>query len=51
MATPGADLYFLNVMAGPDPERTWNITDDPNYAWIRETWHHRDPDPRLPYTK
>jgi 5-deoxy-glucuronate isomerase len=51
MATPGADLYFLNVMAGPDPERTWNITDDPNYAWIRESWHHRDPDPRLPYTK
>lgn len=49
MATPGSDLYFLNVMAGPDPDRSWNITDDPNQAWIRETWHHQDPDPRLPY--
>ncbi|MEY4424025.1 MAG: hypothetical protein RLZZ258_1128 [Actinomycetota bacterium] len=49
-AAPGADLYFFNVMAGPDPDRSWNITDDPNHAWIRETWHHQDPDPRLPYT-
>jgi 5-deoxy-glucuronate isomerase len=49
-ATPGADLYFFNVMAGPDPDRSWNITDDPNQAWLRETWHHQDPDPRLPYT-
>ncbi|MEY4437071.1 MAG: hypothetical protein RL100_535 [Actinomycetota bacterium] len=51
MATPGSDLYFLNVMAGPDPDRSWFITDDPNYAWIRETWHHQDPDPRLPFGK
>lgn len=50
MATPGSDLYFLNVMAGTDPDRSWNITDDPNQAWIRETWHHQDQDPRLPYT-
>ena len=50
MAAPGYDLYFFNVMAGPDPDRAWNITDDPNHAWIRETWHRQDPDPRLPYT-
>lgn len=50
MAAPGYDLYFFNVMAGPDPDRAWNITDDPNHAWIRETWHHQDADPRLPYT-
>ena len=50
MAAPGYDLYFMNVMAGPDPVRSWNITDDPAHAWIRETWHHQDPDPRLPYT-
>jgi 5-deoxy-glucuronate isomerase len=50
MATPGYDLYFMNVMAGPDPDRSWNITDDPNHGWVRETWHHQDPDPRLPYT-
>jgi 5-deoxy-glucuronate isomerase len=48
-ATPGTDLYFFNVMAGPDPDRSWNITDDPNQAWIRETWHHQDADPRLPF--
>ena len=48
-ATPGADLYFFNIMAGPDPDRSWNITDDPNHAWIRDTWHGQDPDPRLPY--
>ena len=48
-AAPGADLYFFNIMAGPDPDRCWNITDDPNHAWIRDTWHHQDPDPRLPY--
>ncbi len=50
MAAPGYDLYFFNVMAGPDPDRSWNITDDPNHAWIRETWHSQDADPRLPYT-
>jgi len=50
MAAPGYDLYFFNVMAGPDPDRSWNITDDPNHAWIRQTWHSQDPDPRLPYT-
>ncbi len=49
-ATPGADLYFFNVMAGPDPDRSWNITDDPNQAWLREAWHHQDPDPRLPFS-
>jgi 5-deoxy-glucuronate isomerase len=48
-AAPGADLYFFNIMAGPDPDRSWNITDDPNHAWIRDTWHGQDPDPRLPY--
>jgi len=50
MAAPGYDLYFFNVMAGPDPDRSWNITDDPHHAWIRQTWHHEDADPRLPYT-
>jgi 5-deoxy-glucuronate isomerase len=48
-AAPGSDLYFFNIMAGPDPDRSWNITDDPNHAWIRETWKTQEPDPRLPY--
>lgn len=50
MATPGYDLYFMNVMAGPDPDRSWNITDDPTQSWIREVWQGQLPDPRLPYT-
>lgn len=49
MATPGYDLYFMNVMAGPDPDRSWNITDDPNQGWIRDVWPMQQPDPRLPY--
>ncbi|RKR74974.1 5-deoxy-glucuronate isomerase [Frondihabitans australicus] len=50
VAAPGYDLYYLNVMAGPDPERVWNITDDPAHGWIREVWATQAPDPRLPYT-
>jgi 5-deoxy-glucuronate isomerase len=37
-AMPGYDLYYLNVMAGPDAGRDWRITDDPAHAWIRTTW-------------
>lgn len=49
-AAPGYDLYYLNVMAGPDPDRAWLITDDPAHAWVREQWQKQDVDPRLPYT-
>lgn len=48
-AAPGYDLYYLNVMAGPDPERVWHISDDPAHAWIRSTWDGQQPDHRLPY--
>jgi 5-deoxy-glucuronate isomerase len=50
-AGPGYDLYFFNIMAGPDPVREWNYTDDPHHAWIRESWKTQSPDPRLPYKK
>jgi 5-deoxy-glucuronate isomerase len=50
-AGPGYDLYFFNIMAGPDPVREWNVTDDPHHAWIRESWKTQSPDPRLPYKK
>jgi 5-deoxy-glucuronate isomerase len=50
VAAPGYDLYYLNVMAGPDPERAWLISDDPAHAWIRNSWVSQQPDPRLPYT-
>lgn len=49
MAMPGHHMYYLNVMAGPSPERAWLIRDDPAYAWIRETWQDMPMDPRLPF--
>lgn len=48
MAPPGYDLYYLNVMAGPGPERAWLICDDPDHAWVRSTWDDQAVDPRLP---
>ncbi len=50
MAAPGYDLYYLNVMAGPDPERAWLICDDPAHGWVRGTWADQEVDPRLPLT-
>ncbi|HMM96939.1 MAG: 5-deoxy-glucuronate isomerase [Micrococcales bacterium] len=48
VAAPDADLYYLNVMAGPGPERAWRICDDPAHAWVREAWPDEPVDPRLP---
>ena len=48
-AAPEYDLYYLNVMAGPDPERVWLVSDDPKQAWIRSQWVHQSLDARLPY--
>jgi 5-deoxy-glucuronate isomerase len=49
MAAPGYDLYYLNVMAGPSAERAWLIRDDPEHAWVRDTWRTQQPDPRVPF--
>lgn len=49
VAAPGYDLYYLNVMAGPDPEREWLISDDPAHAWVRDTWKGQRIDSRLPF--
>ena len=48
MAVPGHPMYYLNVMAGPDPDRAWLICDHPDHAWIRGTWPDQPVDPRLP---
>ena len=32
-APPGYESYYLNVMAGP--VRAWNVTYDPDHAWLR----------------
>ena len=49
-AAPGYPLYYLNVMAGPAPGRTFAFVDDPPHAWIRDTWPSMEPDPRVPMT-
>lgn len=48
IAAPGYDLYYLNVMAGPDAQRAWLISDDPAHAWVRDSWRGQPLDPRLP---
>jgi 5-deoxy-glucuronate isomerase len=50
IAAPGYDLYYLNVMAGPAPDRAWCFCDDPAHAWVRGTWEGQAVDPRLPMT-
>ena len=49
MAAPGYDLYYLNVMAGPDAERAWRITNDPDHAWVMDSWPDQAIDDRLPF--
>jgi 5-deoxy-glucuronate isomerase len=31
--------YYLNILAGNEPERTMQPADDPAYAWVRSTWN------------
>jgi 5-deoxy-glucuronate isomerase len=50
VAAPGYPLYYLNVMAGPNAERTMAIADDPPYAWVRASWDAMELDPRCPMT-
>jgi 5-deoxy-glucuronate isomerase len=49
MASPGYDLYYLNVMAGPG-SREWLIRDDPAHGWVRSGWAGTPVDARLPLT-
>ena len=48
IALPSHDMYYLNVMAGPEPDRSWKICDDPAHGWVRGTWSDQPADPRLP---
>ncbi|GAA4964821.1 5-deoxy-glucuronate isomerase [Kineococcus glutinatus] len=48
IASPSHDMYYLNVMAGPEDERAWKICDDPAHGWVRSTWEDQQVDPRLP---
>jgi 5-deoxy-glucuronate isomerase len=49
MAPPGYDMYYLNVMAGPGPQREWLSTEDPDHAWVAQAWASMKVDPRLPF--
>jgi 5-deoxy-glucuronate isomerase len=50
VAAPGYPMYYLNVLAGPAPERTMQFCDDPTHHWVRDSWAHQAPDPRCPLT-
>jgi 5-deoxy-glucuronate isomerase len=49
-ASPQHHMYYLNVMAGPSPERAWRFCDDPTLAWVRDALENLPTDPRLPMT-
>ncbi|HET9666050.1 MAG TPA: 5-deoxy-glucuronate isomerase [Desertimonas sp.] len=48
VAAPGYPLYYLNVLAGPDGQRSMAFCDDPAHHWIRDSWEHMAVDPRVP---
>jgi 5-deoxy-glucuronate isomerase len=49
-AAPLHHMYYLNVMAGPSPERAWRFCDDPRHAGVRDALEGLPTDPRLPMT-
>ncbi len=48
IAAPGHTMYYLNVLAGPDGERSMAFCDDPAHHWVRESWADMATDPRCP---
>jgi 5-deoxy-glucuronate isomerase len=48
VAPPEFPMYYLNVLAGASDSRSLGFSDDPAYAWIRETWAALPRDPRVP---
>jgi len=50
VAAPGYHMYYLNVLAGPAPQRTMAFCDDPAHGWVRASWAGQPVDPRLPLT-
>ncbi|GAB4586960.1 5-deoxy-glucuronate isomerase [Nocardia sp. IFM 10818] len=50
IAAPGYPMYYLNVLAGPAPERSMAFCDDPAHGWVRSRWADEPLDPRCPVT-
>lgn len=48
-AMPGYPMYYLNVLAGENSSRSMDFCDDPNHAWIRQSWNRQIPDSRVPW--
>ena len=44
VAAHGYNVYYLNALAGS--ARSMAASDDPDYAWVRQSWE--DQDPRVP---
>jgi 5-deoxy-glucuronate isomerase len=42
----GFDCYYLNALAGD--ARSMAAEDDPDLAWVRDTWPGLERDPRVP---
>ncbi|MGH9551588.1 MAG: 5-deoxy-glucuronate isomerase, partial [Terriglobales bacterium] len=47
VAAHGYNVYYLNLLAGS--AHSMAASDDPDYAWVRDTW--REKDPRVPLVK
>jgi 5-deoxy-glucuronate isomerase len=47
VAAHGYNVYYLNALAGS--ARSLAASDDPDYAWVRDTW--KEQDPRVPLIK
>ncbi|MEU0875121.1 5-deoxy-glucuronate isomerase [Nocardia brasiliensis] len=50
IAAPGYPMYYLNVLAGPGPQRSMAFCDDPAHSWVRGSWDDQPRDPRCPVT-
>ncbi|MCC2031539.1 5-deoxy-glucuronate isomerase [Microbacterium allomyrinae] len=49
VAAHGHDLYYLNVLAGPAPERTLQAFQDPALAPLQNEWPELGLDARVPF--
>jgi 5-deoxy-glucuronate isomerase len=45
-AAPGYDFYYLNALAGD--HHSMAASDDPDLAWVRDSWAAMEKDPRVP---
>lgn len=50
IAAPGYPMYYLNVLAGPNGDRSMAFCDDPAHHWVRDEWEGMSIDPRCPMT-